>query len=555
MRKLIRDEAGMTMGLVVIMIVLIGVMGAGLLTFVSRDLESVIEVNQGQRAQETADVGVDAAKRHLTVVDSMPSSYDSTNTADNSSWYDDSTPKVLTFEGEEVTVGIRYLTPSAPSINEGQARQPDNAPEELDPNYGSDSCTDTNGDGVDDDLGLPGDVDACEYPKNRNYFRVSVRGASGNALRQVQAIYVSQNFDFPIAYYGTRDINFNGNATSVSGMSLFAGRYISNLRPANITGSDQAYGNWAVNPSTGAPNAYNAVPRTDLSGNSTTAAAKAAGAAALGNTSISATCPDSIQGGIMYDPISQNASQKDGTAGTSQKYRFRDLDRDSDFRCTGSTLTSSGRPDFRSNTWGDPANQPSESATFPFEATNSAEDGEILATLKAKAQDQGLYTRRAPGSSFTIDDNGGDTPRYPADSDLTDTVMFVEFASGTDAVPVYGAKGAVDYKADSSDTDNLVKGTIVVVNGDLGTNSSADDFQGAIIIRDPIDTDNNLDSNVMHYENGGSINMEGILNVEGDISLRGSVDGFLPAALASGLPGLSKVSLWSWRECYNTTCG
>lgn len=553
MRNLVRDEAGMTMGLVVIMIVLIGVMGAGLLTFVSKDLESVIEVNQGQRAQETADVGVDAAKRHLAVVDSKPSSYDSLVTAGNSSWYDDSTPKVLTFEGEEVTVRIRYLTPSAPSINQSQARSPNNAPEEL-PIYGSDACNDANGDGVDDDLGLPGDVDACDYPNNRNYFRVTVGGDSGNALRQVQAIYVSQNFDFPIAYFGTRDINFNGNATSVSGMSLFAGRYVSNLRHDNITGSDQAYGNWAVNPFTGAPNAYNAVPRTDLSGNSTTAVARAAGVAALGNTSGSATCPVSTQGGVSYDPTSQNSSQKDGTAGTDQKYRFRDLDRDTDFRCTGSTLTSSGRPDFRANTWGDRANQPSTSVTFPFDTTNSAEDDEILATLKAKAQDQGLYTRRAPGSSFTIDDNGGDTPRYPADSDLTDTVMFVEFASGTDAVPVYGAKGAVNYKANSSDTDNLVKGTIVVVNGDFGTSSSADDFQGAIVIRDPNDTDNNLESNVMKYENGGSLNTEGILNVEGDISLGGTVDGFLPAALASGLPGLSKVSLWSWRECYNTTC-
>jgi hypothetical protein len=64
-RRLVRDEAGMTMGLAIMMIVLISVMGAGLLTFVSRDLNTVVEVNRGQRAFEIADAGVEAAKRQL----------------------------------------------------------------------------------------------------------------------------------------------------------------------------------------------------------------------------------------------------------------------------------------------------------------------------------------------------------------------------------------------------------------------------------------------------------------------------------------------------------
>lgn len=53
------------MGLTIIMIVLVGVMGAGLLTFVSTDLNTVVEVNQGQRAFEVADAGVQAAKKQL----------------------------------------------------------------------------------------------------------------------------------------------------------------------------------------------------------------------------------------------------------------------------------------------------------------------------------------------------------------------------------------------------------------------------------------------------------------------------------------------------------
>ena len=53
------------MALAVIMIVLLGVMGAGLLTFVNRDLNTVVEENRGQRAFEVADAGIGAAKRQL----------------------------------------------------------------------------------------------------------------------------------------------------------------------------------------------------------------------------------------------------------------------------------------------------------------------------------------------------------------------------------------------------------------------------------------------------------------------------------------------------------
>src|SRR5215210_4362878 len=61
-RRLVRDESGVALGLAIIMIVLIGVMGAGLLVFVRNDLNAVVEVNQGQKAFEAADAGVHAAK-------------------------------------------------------------------------------------------------------------------------------------------------------------------------------------------------------------------------------------------------------------------------------------------------------------------------------------------------------------------------------------------------------------------------------------------------------------------------------------------------------------
>ena len=64
-RRLVADESGMTLALAIMMIVIIGVMGAGLLTFVNSDLNTVKEENRGQRAFEMADAGIGAAKRQL----------------------------------------------------------------------------------------------------------------------------------------------------------------------------------------------------------------------------------------------------------------------------------------------------------------------------------------------------------------------------------------------------------------------------------------------------------------------------------------------------------
>lgn len=514
MRRFIDDESGMTMGLVVIMIVLIGVMGAGLLTFVSRDLNSVVEVNQGQRAQEMSDAGLEAAKRQLSVVDANPTSYDATNIADNSEWYGDSTPKTMTLNGNQIRVGILYLRPS---VTDAQTREADRAPEKL-PSYSSngspDPCNDINGDGVDDDFNpSTGDVDACDYPNNRSYFRVTVRGGTGNAVRQLQAIYQTDNFDIPVAYYATRDIEFNSsNALNVDGLSLFANRNIINFRADRLTGTDQAYGNWATIPGTGAPNPYNATRRNDALGNPVTAA----GAAALGTI--------------------------DYKTDKAARYGYHDYDADSD--------SVSGRPDFVSA--GAYAGPPND-ITYPFATDDTIADNDVIASLKAKAQAQGLYTRRSPGSTFTIDESGGDVPNYPASSDLTETVMFVEFASGTDDSPVYGAKGKAIYKARSSDADNKVKGIIVVMHGDLETSSSSEPFQGAMIVRDGNDG-NTTESDIMKFDNGGNVNIEGFVNVEGDLKLGGTTDGFLPAEMATGLPGLFRVRLWSWRECYSIDC-
>ena len=55
----------MALGLAIIVVVVIGVMGAGLLTFVSTDLQAVVTVNRGEQAFELAEAGVEVAKAHL----------------------------------------------------------------------------------------------------------------------------------------------------------------------------------------------------------------------------------------------------------------------------------------------------------------------------------------------------------------------------------------------------------------------------------------------------------------------------------------------------------
>src|SRR5215213_7965886 len=62
---LLREERGMALGLAIIVVVIIGVMGAGLLTFVATDLEAIVAVNRGEQAFELAEAGIEVAKAHL----------------------------------------------------------------------------------------------------------------------------------------------------------------------------------------------------------------------------------------------------------------------------------------------------------------------------------------------------------------------------------------------------------------------------------------------------------------------------------------------------------
>ena len=62
---LMREERGMVLGLAIIVVVVIGVVAAGLLTLVSADIQAVLAVNRGEQAFQLAEAGVEVAKAHL----------------------------------------------------------------------------------------------------------------------------------------------------------------------------------------------------------------------------------------------------------------------------------------------------------------------------------------------------------------------------------------------------------------------------------------------------------------------------------------------------------
>src|SRR3712207_2896119 len=174
----VKEESGIALALAIIMIVLIGVLGAGLLAFVQRDLEAVVKVNQGQRAFEIAEAGVQVAKQQLLLEKSI-GEYDVDTSADpdyygsacdvageseSSEWSPEgegsSEGVAIGFAGGSFNVTVRWLStdPAAPT----GCGAPRATPEV----------------GVD-------------------YFQVFSTGTYGEARRTIEAIYKTHDLDVP----------------------------------------------------------------------------------------------------------------------------------------------------------------------------------------------------------------------------------------------------------------------------------------------------------------------------------------------------------------------
>lgn len=157
-----RDESGVALGLAVILVVLIGVLAAGLLAVLRSDLEATAQANGGQRALHLADAGAQAAVTHLRA-DVDPAHYDADG-ADNSVWAHvppdgDQPGETLTLDGGTASVTIRYLLPARTAAQQRDRRY---APERV-------------------PAGLP------DYP-DRDFFLAVSEGSSGEARRKVEAI-------------------------------------------------------------------------------------------------------------------------------------------------------------------------------------------------------------------------------------------------------------------------------------------------------------------------------------------------------------------------------
>jgi type II secretory pathway pseudopilin PulG len=518
MRRLLKEEAGMTMGLVVIMIVLIGVMGAGLLIFVQRDLNAVVEVNRGQKAIEVADAGIQAAKRQL-LLNSYPESYNGNNSGDDSAnkpeseWSSNSASatcgdlgsgpgKCIHTEDGDVRVSIRYLPLPASNAESGKGSR-------KDPNYAPEKPP----------------TGATDYPDKHRYFRVESEGIFDDARRKIQAILVTEDLGLPKAYFATENISVRDPATTIANVSLFAGGNVTGVRDGMLRGKDLAYGDWSGNK-------YNNKARL---GSSRATPANDPQAAGVG-----------AEGSITYDPASYNRTQKDNPADSSDRYKRLDYDNDvsataaptrNNYRfCGKGTTPNACWPSTRSD-------QPPDVITYPFDV-GAKPDADFL---QSQAEEQvrpgtGSASNRdnyieQPGSAgvVTIDESNFYQISPPLSS-----VLVVRFTGPT--------KGEVRFESHRPTGSPCLAGTIVVINGDFKTNDSGDRcFNGVVSLQD------SNDLGTLEYANTGNFTLNGFVNVEGTMNIQGSVNPF-PGTDALNSPGYHDVKLWSWRECYNETC-
>jgi Flp pilus assembly pilin Flp len=223
-QRFVRDESGVTMGITIIMVVLIGVMGAGLLTFVSRDLNAVVKVNQGQRALEAADAGVEAAKQQLVADLSAQIHYD--GGADDLAW--------------SYCYNVMLCSGVSPTATGSAGMR-------LDMENGDYAKVTI--------LGLDQAVET---------YKVISEGHAGDARRKIEAIIRQDpKVSMPPAYFSRSDITLSGSFNP-DGVSFFALKNVD--FPSNVslgTTADRVFGSWAATSGAGPyPNALGSFPNT-----------------------------------------------------------------------------------------------------------------------------------------------------------------------------------------------------------------------------------------------------------------------------------------------------
>src|SRR5918997_6659206 len=162
-QRFIKDESGMTMGLAMIMVLIIGVMGAGLLAFANANLNTVLEANRGQRAFEVADAGIEAARSQLI----------SDCVGDNTCMvhYNDCASQ----EDANGQVTSNCQTPTAGELRWSRA-------------YGGLTLNNLDGIGTTSDSATVM-IDYTLVDLQDNYYKVTSTGTYGNSKRKIEAIF------------------------------------------------------------------------------------------------------------------------------------------------------------------------------------------------------------------------------------------------------------------------------------------------------------------------------------------------------------------------------
>ncbi len=499
-QRFVRDQSGMTMALSMMMILLIGVMGAGLLVFAQSDLNSVLQVNKGQSALDIADAGVQAAKGHLRV-DSFRQHYD-TNRANDCA----EGPRVGGDNWSKAT--DIYTDPDGKC--EGPSTRTDNTATPWPEHYGvtkefaggrfhvTIECY-TQGDTVCD--GGAGTAPEAVSASDRKFFKITSTGydtpTGDGAIRKIEAIYFTQKRTYaPIAYWTPKNINFSGTQC-VRRLSFFAGGNITNVVRGNACGSDGTiadratpalYGDWYAS-------LYNTTRRVNASGTPVTGA----GFGAIGRVCGGSQC---------------------NTDANSIANGYNDYDRTTGLKGQQKTFVGTA-----------PVPTPTNQITFPFEEGNALTDPStivdpgLVEEMAAAAGDQGNY--HSATGTWRID-----TADWPAQGGKSITY----FVDGV------GGAVSVDFRVNTGNNQPLAKGVIVVRNGDFTFSNSSNGFEGVIIIIGNGTTTG-------RYTQAGGIQLDGYVAASGNMTISGNV---MPSTTIdfTNLNSFYDVSLWSWRELY-----
>jgi hypothetical protein len=558
-QRSLRDESGMTMGLTVIMILLIGVMGAGLLAFVQRDLQSVIEVNRGQKALDIAEAGVQAAKAHLRI-DSFRQHYDTNRANDCQAVFEtfndeDGNPVVHEPGGPRVggdnwskatdiwtdpdgfCIGTSTRSAAAVGVNKNFAGGKFHVTIE---------CYDQFNDLGPECVGGAGAAPESNVPaSDRKFFKITSTGydntAGDGAIRKVEAIYyTSKKGHLPMSYFTPGNINFAGVGTiTVKKLSLFAGGNITGTQSGSGTPiadrcTPALYRNWNVSP-------YNTAPRIATSDPCPAQPDPPEGANAIvgaGFGAVGLVC-GTAQCSTPADSVADGRNDYDSTTNTQDN--GNPPAPDPPLEGQGTKFV------YKEDAAGNPAPKRALTGTeisFPFDPGTSLEPGQTHTIIGLDLQEEMARAADAQGSYFCFNSPGCptatthtiNTADWPTTSEVERVVYFVD---GADVVFKVNSN---QFPGNTGNNNPVARGILVVRGGDLQMNNASNGFEGLIIvIGNGSDTGN--------YDQGGNVQLDGYAAASGTVTIHGSIN---PSSSVdyTNLSTFYDVKLWSWRELY-----